>query len=33
MPCDKRWDVECSDVPMCDVKCYVKHGSGMCNWV
>ena len=27
------WDVECGGVLMCDVECYVKHGSGMWNSV
>ena len=26
-------DAECGGVPMCDVECYVKHGSGMWNLV
>ena len=29
----KWWDVECGGVLTCDVECYVKHGSGMWNWV
>ena len=29
---DKWWDLECG-VLMCDVERYVKHGSGMWNWV
>ena len=31
--CDKWWDVECGGVLMLDVECYVKHVSGMWNWV
>ena len=27
--CGKWWAVEYGGVPMCDVECYVKHGSGM----
>ena len=30
--CDKWWDVESGGVLMCDVECYVKHGSGEWNW-
>ena len=32
--CHKWWDcVESGGVLMCDVECYMKHGSGMWNWV